>query len=318
MRAGIAKFDELPYLDNRGEPIYGAMVPGLEPDLKRGTRLIKMLVSAIKDCLSANPSLQTLKIPLLVGLAEEGRPGGGGRLAESIIERVQSIMGVKFHPTLSQVIPKGHVAGFEAMRLAREFLKDSAISICLVCGVDSYINASSLLWLDNHFRLKTAANQHGLIPGEAAAAILIRRMPAETHGVEVAGLGFGFENAHVLSEEPLLGLGLTKAAQTALTEAGLGYHEIDLRLSDVTGEQYGFKELPLLEGRLARVVRKEAQPIWHCTDSMGDTGAAAGVAQFVVVNEAYGKRYAPGKTVICLGSAVSGDRGAAVIRQRPT
>ena len=28
MRAGIAMFEELPYADNRGQPIVGAVVPG--------------------------------------------------------------------------------------------------------------------------------------------------------------------------------------------------------------------------------------------------------------------------------------------------
>ena len=211
-----------------------------------------------------------------------------------------------FTQDVSRTIPKGHTAGFEALRIARDLFQDPHISMCMVCGVDSYINASSLLWLDNHFRLKTTANQHGLIPGEAAAAIVIHRDPSKERDVRITGLGFGVEQAHVLSEEPLLGLGLTQAARTALAEAGLGYHEIDLRISDVTGEQYGFKELPLVEGRLARVVRKEPQPLWHCTDSTGDTGAAAGVAQLVIVSEALRKQYLPGKSVLCLASAVPG------------
>ena len=211
MRADIAMLEELPYCDNQGEPIIGAVVPGLDPELRRGSRLVEILVMALADCLGDDPAIPTTEVPLLVGLAEENRPGGGAALADTIVAQVQDKLGRKFHPNRSGVILKGHTAGFEALRIAREWLQDSEIPACLVCGVDSYINASSLLWLDQHWRLKTPANQHGLIPGEAAAAVLVQRAPHAGMAVQVTGLGFGKEAAHVLSEEPLLGLGLTEA-----------------------------------------------------------------------------------------------------------
>jgi 3-oxoacyl-[acyl-carrier-protein] synthase-1 len=315
MRAGIAKFDALPYHDNQGEPIIGASVPGLEPGVKRERRLIEILGLALVDCLGEKPAVPPSQVPLLVGLAEEGRPGGGAAMADTILADVQAKLGWKFHPTLSRAIPKGHTAGLEALRMVRELFQDPGIPACLVCGVDSYINANTLRWLDQNWRLKTPANPHGLIPGEAAAAVLLQRASVDGAAVEVIGLGFGKETAHVLSEEPLLGLGLTDAARAALAEAKLGFHEMDWRISDVNGEQYGFKELPLVEGRLVRVVRKEAQPLWHCADSIGDSGAAAGVAQLVVADRAFRKGYAPGETAICLSSSVPGDRAAAVVRR---
>lgn len=315
MRAGIAKFDELPYRDNQGQRIVGASVPGLAPTLRRDQRLLEMLTLALSDCLGEQLSIATSRIPLLVGLAEEGRPGGGAALAETVLKQIQVKLNLKFHPEYSRVLPKGHTAGFEALHIVRELLQDSDVPACLVCGVDSHINASSLLWLDQHWRLKTAANQHGLIPGEGAAAAMLQRAPAVGTAAEIIGLGFGKEKTHVISEEPLLGLGLAKAAQTALGEAKLGFHDLDWRISDVSGEQYGFKELALVEGRLARVVRKIPQPVWHCADSIGDSGAAAGIAQLIVADRAFRKGYAPGKNAIGLTSSVPGDRAAAIIRR---
>ena len=102
-----------------------------------------------------------------------------------------------------------------------------------------------------------------------------------------------------------------------MTEAKLGLHEIDCRLSDVTGELYGFKELPLVGGRLMRVVRKQDQPLWHWVEAIGDSGAAAGVAQLVMADEAFRKGYALGDRMICLTSSVPRDRAAVVVRRRP-
>jgi 3-oxoacyl-[acyl-carrier-protein] synthase I len=252
---------------------------------------------------------------LLVGLAEAGRPGGGAGLAPSIINSIQERLGLKFHPRLSSVISQGHTSGFRALKTARELFYEGQAQACIICGVDSYINASSLLWLEQHWRLKTEENSDGVIPGEAAAAIFVERQANTNSVLKVIGLGFEHENAHVLSEEPLLGLGLTEAARMALTETGCQMHDIDFRLSDVTGESYGFKEQELALVRLLRV-RREALPLWHCVDSIGDTGAAAGVCQLVIAFHAFLKRYSPGDRAICYTSAAPGDRGVAVLQRQ--
>jgi 3-oxoacyl-[acyl-carrier-protein] synthase-1 len=85
-------------------------------------------------------------------------------------------------------------------------------------------------------------------------------------------------------------------------------------VSDVTGEQYGFKEIPLMEARLFRTVRKEDQPLWHWAEAIGDTGAIAGIAQLILADQALRKGYAPASTAICLTSALEGARAVAVVR----
>ena len=81
----------------------------------------------------------------------------------------------------------------------------------------------------------------------------------------------------------------------------------------MTGELYGFKELPLVEARLMRVVRKQEQPLWHWAEAIGDTGAAAGVAQLVAADEAFRKGYAPGPRMRLHDQRRSGARAAAVL-----
>ena len=174
----------------------------------------------------------------------------------------------------------------------------------LVAGVDSYLNAESLLWLDSHSRLKTAQNSDGVVPGEAAACVLVEGRPRHGQiGVELLGLGFGHERAGILTEEPpLQALGLTAAARAALAEAALGMHQMDFRSSDVAGESYGFKELALSLQKLMRV-RRENLPVWHAADAVGDVGAATGAVQLVIAQYAFRKAYAPGPRLLCHASA---------------
>lgn len=323
MRGGISNFEELPYYDNQGEPVVGAMVPIPLGDYTSKTwrkdRLVEMLAMAIDDCLKQGVNEPLEHVPLLVGLAEPDRPGECGELGDAIINEVQRKLGVKFHPQFSKAISMGHTAGFRGIRAAVELFDDPQVPACLLCGVDSYINARSLWWLDEHWRLKTEENSDGVIPGEAAAAVLLRRKPIQenTPATRITGLGFGHEQAHVLSDDPLLGLGLTQATRSALDDAGLQIHETDFQISDVTGESYGFKDQALMIGRLLRV-HKEGFPIWHCSEFIGDTGGAAGVCQLVIADHAFTKNYAIGDRVMCYTSAVTGDRAAVVIGREGT
>jgi 3-oxoacyl-[acyl-carrier-protein] synthase-1 len=314
LRAGLAKFDELPYHDNHLQPVIGAAVPGLPLTLRHEVRLVELLAGAVRDCLGEKPALATAGVPLVIGLAEPQRPGGGGGLENRIVGLVQDRLGLRFHPTLSRGVARGHTAGFEAFRAARELLDAGSVSACVVCGVDSYVNANALLWLDQNRRLKTPLHSDGVIPGEAAAAVLVQQAaPADKPAVRLAGLGFAVEKAHVLSEEPLLGLGLTEAAKKALAEAGRGMHEIDWRLSDVTGESYGFKEQSLALTRTLRV-RREEMRLRHTADAIGDVGAAVGVCQAVIACHAFRKWPDAGTHVACYTSAVPGDRGVMILQ----
>jgi len=312
MRASIARFEELPYLDSQGEAIIGACVPELDSKLDRPERLVEMLSVALADCLAGVAKLQTEKVPLLVGLAEPERPGGGADLGITLLTRIQDKLGLKFHPKLSRAIASGHTSGFDGLRFARELLRSPQIPYCLVCATDSYLHADSLRWLEQAQRLKTPSHSDGIIPGEAAAALLISAARGE-RTAEILGLGFGEEKSSILSEKPLLGLGLTDAVRDALSDAGLQLHHMNCRFSDVTGEQYGFKEQSLMVSRLLRQRPREL-PIIHAADRIGDTGAAAGLIHLIMARQGFLKGYGPGTRAIACGSAVGGARAAAVIQ----
>ncbi|WP_218511478.1 hypothetical protein [Variovorax sp. dw_308] len=312
-RAGISAFANLPFSDDAGEPVVGASVPGLALSLPRAERLVRMLAKGMADLLRGQTNLNWSLVPLLVCLAEPQTPGGGSDLASRIVDKIETVLGIRFHSENSRVFVAGHVGGMQALLQARHLIERGQAPACVVCGVDSLINATTLLWLDQTYRLKTPGNRDGVVPGEAAAALLIGAAPAPDTVMKVTGLGFGQEDAPVLSDGPLLGKGLTAAVRAALAEARVGLHEIDLRLSDVTGELYGFKELPLMEGRLMRTVRKKAQPVWHWAEAIGDTGAAAGIAQLVLADQAFRKGYLDGERALCLTSSVMGGRAATIV-----
>jgi 3-oxoacyl-[acyl-carrier-protein] synthase-1 len=105
---------------------------------------------------------------------------------------------------------------------------------------------------------------------------------------------------------------MVEASRIALAEAGLGIADIDFRLSDASGEGYGFKEVSLALSRMLRT-RKETVPLWLSAETLGEIGAASGIASLVVASVAMGRGVAPGQRAICYTAAPSGDRAVAVL-----
>lgn len=317
IRAGIAGFRRTKFLDEGRRFIVGAAVPPPAPPSGTVDRLIAILSVSLRECLKNQEFSNWEQVPLLVGVAEPDRPTIEPGAGNDVLTGVQQALGISFHPGLSRLVSQGHTAGFDALYTARHYLQNNNVPACVVGGVDSYLNTEALCWLERHSRLKTPENSDGVIPGEAAAAVLVCREPANanTLATEIVGIGRASEPASILTEEPMLGMGLTEAARTALAEARTQMHEVDFRIADVTGESYGFKEQALLVGRLLKSP-KQKLPLWDCAGSIGDVGAAAGICQLVVAHYAFQKGYAPGETALCCTSAVPGNRAVAVVRSR--
>jgi len=150
------------------------------------------------------------------------------------------------------------------------------------------------------------------MPGEGAGALLLGR-PAGTEDPVCIGVGFGVEEAHIGSDEPLRADGLSLAIEAGLAQAQCAMHDIDYRITDLSGEQYYFKEATLALARTLRR-RKESFDIWHPAECIGEAGAVAGLAAFAVADAASRGGYAPGTSVLVHAANDAGQRASAVLR----
>ena len=82
------------------------------------------------------------------------------------------------------------------------------------------------------------------MPGEGAGALLVGAAGG-TRRLVCTGIGFASEAAHIEVGEPLRADGLSQAIKDALADAGCEMHDIDFRITDISGEQYYFKEAAL-------------------------------------------------------------------------
>lgn len=306
IRAGIDRFRESRYRDDHGEPIVTSSLSTLAPELSRGERVVRLLAGAIADV--AGSSAQLAGMPLFLGT---GQSGATSELVEPLRKLLAAEYGLELGPEV-HVHATGSTAGLRALAAARSRVEHER-GAALVAAGDSLVNAASLSWLDDQARLKRADNSDGVIPGEAAACVVVRGAAVDrSRAIGLAGLGFATETATLASDEPLLGAGIVAATRAALGEAKLSLAEIDVRLSDAAGESYAFKEQALLLGRLLRD-RHEPIVLRLPAESLGDTGAAAGLVALVLGIAELSAPRQDRRRALILASDVAGDRAAAVL-----
>jgi 3-oxoacyl-[acyl-carrier-protein] synthase-1 len=311
IRAGIDNFAETRFIDSAGEWIVGSQVP-LEQSWRGLPKLVQMVVPAIRECLARADNVDPEQIPLLLCVAERGRPGRLEGVEEHLLKDVQDELGLQFHEN-SGVMSRGRVGGVFAVRHAQKLIHQVRHPLCIIAGADTFLLATTLSAYEARDRLLTSKNSNGFIPGEAGAAVLLGPASrAAGPNLIIQGIGFGEEKATIDSEEPLRADGLVQAIREALSDAKLSMGDLDYRITSVNGEQYWFKEAALALTRILRE-RKEEFDIWHAADCIGEVGAAVVPCSLSVALAAARKEYASGDRVLCHFSNDDGLRAAMIL-----
>jgi 3-oxoacyl-[acyl-carrier-protein] synthase I len=313
IRAGLTNPTPTRFFDVEGALIMAHQVQLEQPWAGR-VKLVKMAAMAIAECLASVAREDWPRIPLLLCVAERDRPGRLDDLDELLFAEVQQELGVEFSAQ-SLIIPQGRVSAGIALSQARQLLSDVA-PLVLVAAADSFINGLALDYFAKQQRLLTEKNSNGFMPGEAASAVLIGR-PGAGAQLTCTGLGFATEPATVDSDTPLRGEGLAVAIRNALGDAGVELHALDFRITDISGEQYYFKEAALALLRTLRG-RKEEFDIWHPAECIGEVGSVAGLAMLAVADAACRKGYARGPGILFHAANDAGQRAAAILRYGPS
>ena len=312
LRAGISQFNEIVYREKNGDNIIGAMVPAIPVEFRGQQRLSALFNLVLQDFPpDFTDQMHYDRLPTILCVPERERPGPRFK---DIFANLVLKNGKRFQTFQSEIIEGGAISVFQAIHRTRQMLEDPRIPACLILAIDSFIDGRVLAWLDQTQRLKTSIQTDGVIPGEAACLSIVSNRPITKTSINLLGLGLAHETATILNEKPFLGKGLASALRLALSEAGIGMHDVDFRLCDVAGESYAFEEIVLALTRVMRQVRK-CQPLWHPADCLGDCGAAMGLIQLAWAEQAFARGYAPGNIAALHGSSAFGGRAAAIVKK---
>jgi 3-oxoacyl-[acyl-carrier-protein] synthase-1 len=308
IRAKVTNPTDTQFIDSAGRWIMAHQVD--LPLGHRGTsKLAVMAAMAITEALGDLPREAWGDLPLLLCTAEPTRPGRVTDLDNQLFAKVQSLLGTRFHAR-SALLPQGRVGAALALARARELVVELGKPV-VIAAVDSLLNAACLTHFEKAGRLLTESNSDGFMPGEGAGALLIGA-PDGSPRLCCTGLGFASEKAHIDSGEPLRAEGLTHAVQQAVAEAGVDMHLMDFRVTDISGEQYYFKEASLALSRSMRRLKEEFD-LWHPAECTGETGALAGISVIALAEAACRKAYGPGPAILAHWSNDNGLRAAATL-----
>lgn len=320
MRCELDRKEELVYQDRWGEAIVGSAMHDWFPvGAARSVRIAKLAARAIEDALRELGAATLERHPLILALPSALSAPEQRELGAAVCEALRSRLGVRLDPRRLGVVAEDAAGGYRGLAWAAELLAGAKAEACVVCAADSLISARELLRLERAQRLFGPQESDGLIPGEAAACVVVQARAQQSRGQgqgrglgQLIGLGFAHEASTLTNDTPLRAEGLVAATRAALAQAGRELHEIDLRLSDLTGEGYFFKEQALLLARLMTTPKAEL-PLWACAETLGHVGAAAGLCNLVWALVAGASGYAPGPLALaCAGSEI-GLRGALVL-----
>jgi 3-oxoacyl-[acyl-carrier-protein] synthase I len=313
LRAKLSNPSETRFIDSGGEWIMAHQVT-LEQPWRGLTKLAKMAALAIEEALEGVPKADWDHIPLLLCVAEADRPGRLDGLDDTLFTNIRGELGVQF-ALQSAVVAHGRVGVAVALAQARALLAQGTAKRVLIAATDSFISWPTLSHYEREGRLLTPRNSNGFMPGEGAGALLVGKSDGSASELLCAGIGFAREAAHLDSGEPLRAEGLSQAIKAALADAGCEMHHMDFRITDLSGEQYYFKEAALALSRTLRQ-RKEEFDIWHPAESTGEQGATAGAAVIALADAACRKAYTKGPNILAHMANDSGQRAALALRFR--
>jgi 3-oxoacyl-[acyl-carrier-protein] synthase-1 len=317
VRAGIPGFGEHPYaIDRRGEPMVVARVPHVSDDQSGVDRFLSLAIEPAREALIPLTAYRRAvgPVPLYLGLPPRrpGRPHDlEGRLADSFRDAV----GVGS----AEWIATGHAAGLMALESAISRIAAGSVEFCLVGGVDSYLAADTLEWIEENNQLHGGNNAYGFIPGEAAGfCLLCSEKTAENRHLSplarITGAATSRETKLIKTDAVCVGTGLTEVFQKVFEDLPSAAEKIDYTVCDMNGEPYRADEYGFTIARLSHRFT-DASAFVAPADCWGDVGAASGplFMNLVVASGNRGQR----KTGYSLlwTSSESGERCAAILQQ---
>ena len=306
IRAKLMNPSETRFIDSGGEWIMAHQVM-LEQPWRGLVKLTKMAAMAIDEALADVPKDEWVHIPMLLCVAEADRPGRLDGLDDRLFQDIQAELGARFAPQ-SAILAHGRLGVAVALAQARTLLAGGCARV-LVAATDSLLTWPTLSHYEREDRLLTARNSNGFMPGEGAGALLVGAGERQAGELVCTGIGFGREAAHLDSGEPLRADGLSVAIKGALADAGCAMHDMDFRITDLSGEQYYFKEAALALSRTLRQ-RKEEFDLWHPAECTGEQGAAAGLAVVALADAACRKAFTKGPNILAHMANDAGQRAA--------
>jgi 3-oxoacyl-[acyl-carrier-protein] synthase I len=319
LRARITRIQEHPFMVERGGgKLYCGRDGRLPPTLLGAPRVAALVQAALAEIsakLTAHEPFPD-ELALLLALPEE-RPGFTRDDVRHVSRALAAAPSAALPGLRLERVGQGHAGALEALQRGAARVALGQAEVVLIGGVDSYLEADTLDWLDEQRRLARGGIRAGFPPGEAASIVALASASA-CRALRLPPLG-ELLAAECTKEtrDPSAGAGLLGEALTqAIVQAAGDRFESRAYVSDVycdiNGERprttdWGFALLRV--GAFLRDGTQYVTPVSAC----GDLGAASAAFNVALSVRAWQRGYASGPRSLIWGASWHGLRAAALI-----
>jgi 3-oxoacyl-[acyl-carrier-protein] synthase-1 len=318
IRAGISRVGEHPFfVDPAGEALVCAIDGRLDPELLGAPRLLELARSELSNATQQLAGVQRQgPVVVLLSLPEE-RPGFGERQASDLLRALSDPKATPAGTPLDvRVVGRGHAGGFEAIEQAIRALQAGHWDIALVGGVDGYLEADTIEWLDRDRRLARSQRRGGFPPGEASAFVwlatdAVRQRLAWPSLAVVRAVACGHEVRDEASPEGLQGTALSEVFSRVAAELRPS-ERVDELYCDINDERPRTTDLGFALLRAGNMFR-DGTDYKTPAGSIGDVGAASVPLNCVLAARAWARGYANGDIALVSGASWRGLRGALLL-----
>ena len=192
----------------------------------------------------------------------------------------------------------------EAFTAVEKVVASSRWPACVLLGVDSFLDASRLAIAEHRRGLRSLEHPDGVLPGEAAVALLLGPWERRMSRPQIASLVAGQVPA---ASQP--GTALAALVERALAEAGVQAGQVGAVVHDLGGPA-GMEELHSMMNRIP--LGGVSQPIAP-GDVVGETGAASAILS-VAVATFFREQGVYAGAGLAIASDETGFRSVAVVR----
>lgn len=229
--------------------------------------------------------------------------------------------GLPIQSKFTLVVSEDDTAVFSACDLVRRCFNNENIDRVLLLAVDSLIEPHRLNWLELTGRLKNPDNPIGVVPGEAAAAVMFEsedslQSNGHTPLATLVSFATAVEQNHQYQEEYQQNVGdaLAKCISDVLAGVPADNGFTGMVFSDLNGEEWRARELSMARLKLSEYfATRELDEILPVA-SFGDVGTAKPLASLCMLIEGNRRGYLKNKSGLVLGSSAGGSTGAVLIK----
>lgn len=219
--------------------------------------------------------------------------------------------------TRVEFVTLGNAAGCVAIARACEALRQRELDVAVVGAIDTHLDGAWLERLLAARRLKAGDASGGLIPGEAAAFVVLEREnDARARGAEplgrIGGAVVAEEPVPIGAEHPLRAEAFSSVMAELLAAHADGA-SVRHVWTDVNGERWRSLEWALVETRTLGGLPPRGWTQWTPAETLGDIGAATALAHACIALQWPRRAFAVGETHVIGCASFEGARGVLLI-----